>query len=148
MKITIELQDTEANATSLLAFAERFKSMFIGARPMSATPQSQSPAPPHSEQGDSSVGKWFARLGQGSRSFWVRAAQFSQEHDSWTFEQLAGDETKPAVLRSYHRNSYRAINVENAADPLVKQWDASQGCYVYFLAPEIRDEILRLAGQE
>src|ERR1700730_1189151 len=59
------------------------------------------------------IAVWFAHLGAGSRSFWELAARFAQNHSTFTFDDLAAEaNTEKETLRSYHRNSYRAIRDE------------------------------------
>jgi hypothetical protein len=95
------------------------------------------------------VEDWFAHLGAGSRSFWEIAAQYAQTHPTWTFEELAAESgIDKEKLRSYHRNSYRAIKDEDSDDPLSKKWDVDNARYVYTMHDAVRDEILRLADGE
>jgi hypothetical protein len=91
-----------------------------------------------------SVARWFNRLGAGSKIFWQRAARHAQSHREWTFNDLAESPEDKRALRSYHRNSYRAIKVEGAADPLVSKWDSKRDCQVYQIPDTVRDELLRL----
>jgi hypothetical protein len=91
-----------------------------------------------------SVGGWFHRLGAGSKIFWERAARHAQSHRQWTFNDLAESPDDKRALRSYHRNSYRAIKVEGATDPLVSRWDSKLECQVYHMPDAVRLEILRL----
>ncbi|MEX0677098.1 MAG: hypothetical protein WD063_08490 [Pirellulales bacterium] len=91
------------------------------------------------------VADWFSHLGEGSRSFWEIAARHAQTNATWTFDDLAQTSgIDRDTLRSYHRNSYRAINDESAQNPLTSEWDANRGCNVYRMADAVRDEILGL----
>jgi hypothetical protein len=95
-----------------------------------------------------SVARWFNRLGTGSQIFWERAARHAQSHSEWTFDDLAKSPADKKALRSYHRNSYRAIKVEGAADPLISRWDSKRDCQVYRMPDGVRDEILHLLDLE
>jgi hypothetical protein len=95
-----------------------------------------------------SIVGWFNRLGTGSRIFWARAARRAQSHFKWTFDDLAESPEDKKALRSYHRNSYRAIKVEGAADPLIGRWDSKRDCQVYQMLDPVRDEILHLLDLE
>jgi hypothetical protein len=95
-----------------------------------------------------SIVGWFNRLGAGSKIFWERAARHAQSHSEWTFADLAESPEDKRALRSYHRNSYRAIKAEGAADPLVSKWDAKRDCQVYRMPEAVRDEILHLLDLE
>jgi hypothetical protein len=95
-----------------------------------------------------SIVRWFNRLGTGSRIFWERAARHAQSHFEWTFDDLAESPGDKKALRSYHRNSYRAIKVEGAADPLISRWDSKRDCQVYQMPDAVRDEILHLLDLE
>ncbi len=93
------------------------------------------------------IAAWFNRLGVGSKSFWARAARHSQTQSEWTFDDLAQSPEDKKTLRSNHRNSYRAIKVEGASNPLQSRWDAYRECQVYQMPNIVRDEILRLLTQ-
>jgi hypothetical protein len=95
---------------------------------------------------DYRVSAWFPRLGQGSRSFWERAAIYFRDHAELTFEALATSEAEKQALRSYHRNSYRAINAEGAPNPLESRWDYQAGHQVYRMPDAVRDAILSLTS--
>jgi hypothetical protein len=111
--------------------------------PPRVTPPAATAAPE-----DWGIDKWWEHLGGGnSRSFWTEAARHLQTHRSFTFDELAAATgIDKQSLRSYHRNSYRAINDESAPDPLGGEWDANQGCNVYTMVDVVRDEILRLSA--
>jgi hypothetical protein len=107
------------------------------------------PAPPaNAVVADWKIEEWWEHLGGGnSRSFWTEAARYAQTHRTFTFDDLAAATgIDKQSLRSYHRNTYRAINDENAPDPLGGDWDANRGCNVYTMADVVRDEILRLSA--
>jgi hypothetical protein len=95
-----------------------------------------------------SIAGWFNRLGAGSKIFWDRAARHAQSHREWTFDDLAESPEDKRALRSFHRNSYRAIKVEGATDPLVSKWDTKRDCQVYQMPDAVRDEILHLLDLE
>ncbi len=97
----------------------------------------------------SQVERWLAHLGPGSRSFWRLAAEFSRGRASFTFEDLSRHCGIPkATLRSYHRNSYRAIRHEEAPDPLPGLWDAQIRANVYWMADPVREKILELTQND
>jgi hypothetical protein len=100
------------------------------------------------EVATTSIVRWFNRLGTGSRIFWERAARHSESHFEWTFDDLAESPEDKKTLRSYHRNSYRAIKVEGAVDPLISRWDSKRDCQVYQMPDSVRDEILHLLDLE
>jgi hypothetical protein len=104
--------------------------------------------PPNAPAGAWNISPWFNRLGPGSRQFWIVAAQFALTHRAWTFDDLAAASgLDKGTLRSYQRNSYRAIRAEQAPEPLGGDWDPNRQCNVYTMADVVRDEILRLSGQ-
>ena len=90
------------------------------------------------------VAEWFGHLGPGSRKFWEIAATHCSTHSTFTFEDISTPELSKETLRSYHRNSYRAIKAAGATDPLEKTWDAQAGQYVYRMSHSVRGEILSL----
>ncbi len=104
------------------------------------------PTPPaNATVADWKIADWWEHLGEGSRSFWKEAGRHLQTHGSFTFDELAAATgIDKQSLRSYHRNSYRAINDESAPDPLGGEWDANRGCNVYTMPDVVRDELLRL----
>ena len=92
-----------------------------------------------------SIEDWFERLGDGSRLFWYLAAYQSLSKESWTFHDLAeisGDEVEK--LRSYQRNSYRAIKATRSPNPLISRWDTEHQHNVYSMHDCVRDRILEL----
>jgi hypothetical protein len=97
----------------------------------------------------SQVERWLAHLGPGSRSFWRLAAEFLRDREQVTFEDLSQHYGIPtATLRSYHRNSYRAIHREEAPDPLPGQWDDRIQANVYRMPDSVRDKILELTKND
>lgn len=110
---------------------------------------------PHQETADDDpttplqlgVGGWYGHLGVGSRRFWEVAAKHAQDHPTWTFDDLAtASGIDKETLRSYHRNSYRAIKDVEAADPLKKEnWAGDH--WIYSMENTVRDEILRLINE-
>jgi hypothetical protein len=91
------------------------------------------------------VAAWYGHLGDGSRSFWQLVAQHALTHRTWTFDDLAtASGTDKETLRSYHRNSYRAIKDEGAPDPMPGDWEGSYN--VYYMADAVRDAILQLTA--
>ena len=74
-------------------------------------------------------------------------ALYLVDHSTAPFEELARvNNLDVETLRSYHRNSYRAIHAESASDPLKGRWDYAEGHQVYEMDDIIRDEILRLTS--
>src|SRR5438552_721093 len=60
------------------------------------------------------VESWLSHLGRDSRRFWRMAAEYSLTHTSFTFDELETHSgISRASLRSYHRNTYRAIKAES-----------------------------------
>jgi hypothetical protein len=90
---------------------------------------------------------WFPKLGENARSFWLLAARHAQENPTWTLKEIeAVSGIEPRALKSYLRNSYRAIHASKAADPLLSDWDSVRRCNVYRFRDDIvRDEVLRYA---
>jgi hypothetical protein len=107
------------------------------------------PPPPTAPATAWNVAAWFGRLGEGSRRFWTIAARYSQSHQTFTFDELAADSgLDKETLRSYQRNSYRAIRAVGAPDPLGEAvWNAEQNRNTYSLPDAVRDEIIRLSDQ-
>jgi hypothetical protein len=106
--------------------------------------------PPEDQPVDAwNVAAWYGHLGQGSRRFWEVAARHSLNNDTWTFDDLeAASGIDKNTLRSYHRNSYRAIRDENAPDPLRSDWNVDQACNVYQMPEAVRDELHRLVEED
>jgi hypothetical protein len=97
----------------------------------------------------SQVERWLAHLGPGSRSFWRKAAEFLREHESFTFDELARYYEIPmSTLRSFHRNSYRAIRNEDAPDPLSGHLDDRNQKTIYKMTNSVRDLILELTRND
>jgi hypothetical protein len=96
------------------------------------------------------VEKWLKRLGPGSRGFWKKAAEYATGPVLFiTFEDLEkATGVKMATLRSYHRNSYRAIKDEGAPDPMPGTWSAATKRYEYAMFPAVRDKILELTTDD
>jgi hypothetical protein len=91
------------------------------------------------------VAPWFGHLGEGSRSFWQLVAQHALTNRTWTFDDLAAASgTDKETLRSYHRNSYRAIKDEGSPDPMPGDWEGNRN--VYWMADAVRDEIIQLTA--
>ena len=135
--ITIEIQDTVKELDRAAEFIRAIRALH-----------------PQTTIGDAagvaltSIARWLNRLGAGSKKFWWRAARYAQSHREWTFNDLAVSPEDKKELRSFHRNSYRAIKAEAATDPLVSKWDSKRDCQVYHMPDAVRDEILRLLELE
>jgi hypothetical protein len=140
VRISLEFDDDPDDLDAAARLIEAIQS--------AATPPTV-PAPPATAPASAwNVAGWFNHLGPGSRSFWEIAARHATTHPRWTFDDLSeATGVEKETLRSYQRNSYRAIKAEKAPDPLDSEWDANRGCNVYTLKPAVGPEILRLAGQ-
>lgn len=89
------------------------------------------------------VPAWLRHLGDRSREFWEVSARYLLSHPEFTFPRLEEFSNTPeSSLRAMHRNSYRAIKLEKAPDPLSVERDADSGHNVYQMEPVVRDEIL------
>ena len=97
------------------------------------------------------VDAWFSHLGQGSRRFWRIAARYALDHpeSQFTFEDLAAASglTK-GTLRSYHRNSYRAIKDEQAPDPMPGAWSQVTQRTDYMMFPGVAQRIAELTQND
>jgi len=93
---------------------------------------------------------WLRHLGPASRKFWRDTAQYAATgRPSITFEDLElATGIAKGSLRSYHRNSYRAINHEKAPDPMPGSWDATTKRNMYGMMPAVRDKILDLTRND
>ena len=113
-------------------------------------PDRLSPSPPVAAADVAhQVERWLSHLGPGSRSFWRLAAEFSRGRASFTFKNLSRHFGIPtATLRSYHRNSYRAIRQEKAHDPLPSLWDSQIRANVYCMSDSVREKILELTQND
>jgi hypothetical protein len=89
------------------------------------------------------VPAWFRHLGNRSRGFWEMSARYLLNHPEFTFPGLEQfSHTPESSLRALHRNSYRAIKLEKAPNPLSVERDPESGRNVYHMEPVVRDEIL------
>jgi hypothetical protein len=120
----------------------------------SASPETPAAAPLQATapagKAEDFVEKWLTRLGAGSRKFWRLAAEKAAKLN-WliTFEDLEKETgIKAATLRSYHRNSYRAINDEHAPDPMPGSWSGATKRYEYAMSHAVRDRILQLTKND
>lgn len=145
LKVALTFENTPDDLVAAAALIEILRGRETAAVPVNSV-ASASPAPPPMSPTDWKVTAWFQRLGEGSRKFWKAAALYARTHANFTFDDLAAASglTKGA-LRSYQRNSYRAIRAENAPDPLGQaEWDAHRQCNVYRVSDVVRDELIRL----
>lgn len=133
--IEFDLSADDLDEVALTVETLRTRAATAGAQPSATAPVA-----------DWKIADWLGHLGEGSRSFWNIAARHAQSNPSWTFDDLAqASGIDKETLRSYHRNSYRAIRDESAPDPLASEWDATGAFNVYRMPDVVRDEILRLA---
>lgn len=138
VRINLEFEDSSDDLEVVVALVEHLRSRHRPTQP----PEDQ-PATAWN------VAAWYGHLGRGSRSFWEIAARHAVDNETWTFDDLeTASGTDKSTLRSYHRNSYRAIRDENAPDPLTSDWDVDRECNVYQMPEAVRDEILRLIEGE
>ncbi|MDB5293822.1 MAG: hypothetical protein JWL69_5063 [Phycisphaerales bacterium] len=96
------------------------------------------------------IEKWLKRLGPGSRKFWKLVAQHALTQNFLiTFEDLKlNTGISTATLRSYHRNSYRAIKDEKAPDPMPGVWSGATKRYEYAMSHAVRDKIIELTKND
>jgi hypothetical protein len=96
------------------------------------------------------VDAWLRHLGPGSRRFWRIAAEYALNRNcNITFDDLErASNISRESLRSYHRNSYRAIKNEGALDPMPGNWDAAFGRTTYAMLEVVRDRILELTRDD
>lgn len=98
-----------------------------------------------------SIDAWFSHLGPGSRRFWKIAAQYALAHpeSQFTFEDLAAASSlSKGTLRSYHRNSYRAIKDEQAPDPMPGAWSQVTQRTDYMMFPGVAQRIVELTQND
>lgn len=145
LKVTIQFDDSADDLERAYDYVVALRDRHRAMQPTAPLPL---PPPATALPAAWNVEGWFNHLGEGSRSFWEIAARYAQNHPTFTFDELAtASGTDKETLRSYQRNSYRAIRGENAPDPLPEaDWDANQGCNVYRMPDAVRDEILRLSA--
>lgn len=138
VRFTVEFADNPNDLAVIIAVAEQLRARHEPSQPTGGQPATAW-----------NVANWLAHLGQGSRSFWEIAAGHAQTQETWTFDDLvATSGVDKNTLRSYHRNSYRAIRDENAPDPLTGNWNVIRQCNVYSMPDAVRDEILRIIQEE
>jgi hypothetical protein len=117
--------------------------------PVELDPPPPSPLTTAAGNPEDFVEAWLGHLGEGSRKFWRIAARYAVDHPLITFEDLARSSgLSRETLRSYHRNSYRAIGDEKAPDPMPGTWSQVTKRTEYSMAAAVRDKILELTEDD